>query len=103
MKYKAGILLYRTSAEQIEVLIVRNGKGNWSIPKGNIEEGESHLRAAKRELLEEVAILAPVLSHTLVAFTMKSVTRFSAAMSDEFRNILNRVLKTGSPRQDSCR
>lgn len=59
MKCKAGILLYKMGADEIEVLIVRNGKGNWSIPKGNIEEGESRLRAAKRELLEEVAILAP--------------------------------------------
>ena len=59
MKIKAGIVLYRTRSSDLEVLLVRNNRGSWSIPKGRIEEGESRLKAARRELLEETGIEAP--------------------------------------------
>lgn len=59
MKSKAGILLYRTRGNSLEILLVRNSRGNWSIPKGRVEEGESRLKAARRELEEEANISAP--------------------------------------------
>jgi len=57
----AGILLYRNSNNTIEVLLVHPGGpyhlkkdlGNWTIPKGLIDEAEDRLVAAKREFFEE--------------------------------------------------
>jgi predicted NUDIX family NTP pyrophosphohydrolase len=56
-KETAGILLYRVRQGAFEVFLVHPGgpfwmkkdDGAWSIPKGEIEEGEDHLHAAKRE------------------------------------------------------
>lgn len=60
-KQSAGILIYRTSARGLEVLIAHPGgpifrkrdEGAWTIPKGEIEPGEEPLAAARRELSEE--------------------------------------------------
>jgi predicted NUDIX family NTP pyrophosphohydrolase len=60
----AGILLFRFVQGTPEVLLVHPGGpfwirkdlGAWSIPKGGMEEGESVLDAAKRELEEETGI-----------------------------------------------
>ena len=60
----AGILLFRFVQGTPEVLLVHPGGpfwihkdiGAWSIPKGGMEEGESNLDAAKRELEEETGI-----------------------------------------------
>jgi predicted NUDIX family NTP pyrophosphohydrolase len=61
-KHSAGILLYRVSSEAPEFLLVHPGgpfwakrdEGAWSIPKGQIEEGEESLGCAIRELGEEL-------------------------------------------------
>lgn len=60
-KQSAGILLYRRSARALEVLLVHPGgpfwakkdAGAWSIPKGELADGEDPLAAARRELCEE--------------------------------------------------
>jgi 8-oxo-dGTP diphosphatase len=54
----AGALLWRESSElKIEIaLIHRPCYDDWSLPKGKIEEGESSLRCAFREVLEETGI-----------------------------------------------
>ena len=45
-----------------EVLLIQRGKeprkGQWSIPGGRIESGETEIDAAKRELFEETSIKA---------------------------------------------
>ena len=59
-KTSAGLLLYRRCPE-LEVFLVHPGgpfwtrkdAGAWSIPKGEIEDGEDKLQAAKREFTEE--------------------------------------------------
>jgi predicted NUDIX family NTP pyrophosphohydrolase len=60
-KRSAGILMYRQEGEDILVLLVHPGGpfwakkdfGSWSIPKGEIAEGEDALAAARREFAEE--------------------------------------------------
>jgi predicted NUDIX family NTP pyrophosphohydrolase len=60
-KHSAGLLLYRHRAPELEVLLVHPGgpfwrrrdEGAWSIPKGEIEDGEDELAAALREFGEE--------------------------------------------------
>lgn len=61
-KISAGILVYRSTAEGIEVLLAHPGGpfwakkdlGAWTIPKGEVNEGESLLAAAHREFHEEM-------------------------------------------------
>jgi predicted NUDIX family NTP pyrophosphohydrolase len=63
----AGILVWRGSGEQLEVLIAHMGgpfwarkdAGAWSIPKGECEPGEDDLAAARREFQEELGLPVP--------------------------------------------
>ena len=63
-KKSAGIILYRFKKDQLEILLVHPGGpfwakkdlGAWSIPKGEFEEGEDPLDAAKREVEEETGM-----------------------------------------------
>jgi predicted NUDIX family NTP pyrophosphohydrolase len=65
----AGLLLYRKSSgsSEIEVLLVHPGgpfwrnkdEGAWTIPKGEFDEGEEPLAAAKREFKEELGSAPP--------------------------------------------
>ncbi len=67
MKRSAGILLYRRTGASVELLLVHPGgpfwakkdAGAWSIPKGEYEEGDDPLAAAKREFQEELGSLPP--------------------------------------------
>jgi len=60
----AGILLYRWREGRLEVLLVHPGgpfwarkdAGAWSIPKGELADGEDPLLAARRELAEETGL-----------------------------------------------
>ncbi len=60
-KTSAGILLYRRRENGIQVFLVHPGgpffakkdSGAWSVPKGEIDEGENALAAARREFTEE--------------------------------------------------
>jgi predicted NUDIX family NTP pyrophosphohydrolase len=61
-KRSAGILMYRRTGPELQVLLVHPGGpfwakkdlGGWSIPKGEFEEGEEPLAAARREFREEL-------------------------------------------------
>jgi predicted NUDIX family NTP pyrophosphohydrolase len=68
MKRSAGVLLYRrTSAGTLELLIAHMGgpfwknkdSGGWSIPKGELEDGDEALAAARREFEEELGSPLP--------------------------------------------
>ncbi len=61
-KRSAGIVLFRTGDEGLEVLLVHPGgpfwarkdHGAWSIPKGEHDDGEDALACALREFEEEI-------------------------------------------------
>lgn len=63
-KVSAGLLMYRFRNNELEVLIGHPGgpfwrnfdEGVWSVPKGQVEEGEDLLECAKREFEEETGI-----------------------------------------------
>ncbi len=67
VKQSAGILVYRLSPANVEVLLVHPGgpfwakkdDGAWFLPKGEIEAGEEPLAAALREFAEELGIAPP--------------------------------------------
>ncbi len=64
MKLSAGLLLYRNTTGQLEVLLVHPGGpfwkkkdlGAWSIPKGEYNDPEDALTAARREFKEETGM-----------------------------------------------
>ena len=61
-KTSAGLLLFRESNDGLEVLLAHPGgpywakkdDGAWTIPKGELEDGEDSLQAARREFEEEL-------------------------------------------------
>lgn len=65
MKQSAGMLVYRQSNANVEVLLVHPGgpfwakKDSWSIPKGELEPNEDLLSGAQREFAEEVGAAVP--------------------------------------------
>lgn len=60
----AGLLCYRFAANELQVLLLHPGGpfwakkdlGAWSIPKGEFDDNEPPLEAAKREAFEETGI-----------------------------------------------
>ena len=62
----AGLVMYRTRERQLEVFLVHPGgpfwvnkdKGAWAIPKGQVDDGEEPLNAARREFQEETGFVA---------------------------------------------
>jgi predicted NUDIX family NTP pyrophosphohydrolase len=74
VKRSAGILLYRSAGDGVEVLLVHPGGpfwtkkdlGAWSIPKGEIDEGEETRACALRELREELGSPPPLETDELV-------------------------------------
>jgi predicted NUDIX family NTP pyrophosphohydrolase len=66
-KLSAGILMYRRSSRGIELLLAHPGgpfwaskdQGAWSIPKGEYDQSEDALIAAKREFAEELGSALP--------------------------------------------
>jgi len=65
-RVSAGLLLYRRSPSGLRVLLVHPGGpfwrardlGAWTIPKGEVVEGEPPLDAARREFTEETGWVA---------------------------------------------
>jgi predicted NUDIX family NTP pyrophosphohydrolase len=66
-KRSAGILLFRRTADQLEVLLghmggplwARREQAGWSLPKGEYLPDEQPLAAALREFAEELGIAVP--------------------------------------------
>jgi predicted NUDIX family NTP pyrophosphohydrolase len=108
MKKSAGILMYRRKNENIEVLLVHPGgpfwknkdTAAWSVPKGEYNDDEEPLAAAKREFEEEVGIpvdgkfieLDPVKQNPT-----KIVTAFATEGDMDAGNIKSNTIQTEWP------
>lgn len=60
-----GLVVDRTGTVPRAALIARHdrrGRLVWSLPKGHVEKGETHVQAAEREVQEETGIRARVLA-----------------------------------------
>jgi len=55
----AGGIIFRHGGSDpsgIEILLIADSKGRWTIPKGHIEEGETPKQTAEREIHEETGL-----------------------------------------------
>ena len=98
-KKSAGIILYRRKFNEIEVMLVHPGGpfwmkkdiGVWSIPKGEFNDNEEPLAAAKREFEEELG--RKVLSEKFIELqpveskSRKTVYAFASEENFETSNI----------------
>ncbi|MDQ2963326.1 MAG: NUDIX domain-containing protein [Pseudomonadota bacterium] len=103
-KKSAGLLMFRCSPDgQVQVLLVHPGgpvwakkdRGAWSIPKGEYDDSEDALEAAKREFAEETGfpVSEPFISlgslrqpsgKTVSVWAFKSDCDPAALVSNEF-------------------
>lgn len=51
-----GIIFRRDKDGGVEILLIQDGKGRWTIPKGHIEEGETAQQTTRREIHEEAGL-----------------------------------------------
>lgn len=51
-----GIVWRKNTAGQVEILLIQDAKGRWTIPKGHVEEGEETKYTAEREIQEETGL-----------------------------------------------
>ena len=55
----AGGIVFRRSKndpKSVEILLIQDARGRWTIPKGHIEEGEKARETAEREIREETGL-----------------------------------------------
>ena len=55
-EFSAGGIVVKKERDRLKVLLIKDGYGKWTWPKGNIEKGESSEDAALRETREETGL-----------------------------------------------
>jgi 8-oxo-dGTP pyrophosphatase MutT (NUDIX family) len=55
-EYTAGGVVFRRTEGRIDILMIQDRLGRWTIPKGHVEAGESLEQTALREVAEETGL-----------------------------------------------
>lgn len=74
-----GAIVYRKHHGNLEILLIKHvNSGHWSFPKGHVEEGESEMETAVREIKEETGvdvIIDPTFRETVSYFPRKDTQK----------------------------
>ena len=105
VKRSAGILVYRRTHNQIEVLLTHFGgplwkkkdQGAWSIPKGEVENEEKEFEAALRELKEETGITIDSTKSFIDLDTMLKMKSVIDSMNQQQNDPRTNLLKSLKP------
>ncbi|WP_048600777.1 bis(5'-nucleosyl)-tetraphosphatase [Rubeoparvulum massiliense] len=80
-----GAIVFRKDSEEIVYLILQHTAGHWSFPKGHVENDETEIETAQREVLEETGLHVAIdfrfrMSNTYTPYTnvLKEVIYFAA-------------------------
>ncbi|PID32534.1 hypothetical protein CR956_01945 [Candidatus Saccharibacteria bacterium] len=52
----SGGIIFRHGKKGLEILLIQDARDRWTIPKGHIEEGETAVQTARREIAEEAGL-----------------------------------------------
>lgn len=52
----AGGLVFKKTGNGIMIAMLKDSYGKWTFPKGHVEKGESYIKAATREIEEEMGL-----------------------------------------------
>lgn len=74
-----GAVVYRKHHGNTEILLIKHlNSGHWSFPKGHVEEGETEVETAIREIKEETDIdvmIDPTFRETVTYFPKKETQK----------------------------
>ena len=57
LEKSCGAIVFRKFHGNVEILLIKHANGgHWSFPKGHVEEGETEVETATREIFEETGI-----------------------------------------------
>jgi len=57
LEKSCGAIVFRKFHGNVEVLLIKHANGgHWSFPKGHVEDGETEVETATREIFEETGI-----------------------------------------------
>lgn len=69
---------------QGSIIVVEQHGNSWCFPKGGVEQGESLLDAARREIAEETGVGDLLLLRELGSYERKSIAKNGVGETDEF-------------------
>src|SRR5260370_40056013 len=50
------VFRHNPRTKQLEILLIKEAKDRWTIPKGHVEPGEEHGATAEREIMEKTGL-----------------------------------------------
>lgn len=74
-----GAIVYRKHHGNTEILLIKHiNSGHWSFPKGHVEQGETEVETALREIKEETSLdvlIDPTFRETVTYFPERTPRR----------------------------
>lgn len=57
-----GVVFRHNNQHAVEVLLINDRHGNWTLPKGHLDPGETNEQAALREITEETGVTGQIVA-----------------------------------------